>query len=76
MLVVESSFHHDDVKKARQYNHLTAKQAALIASESGAKKLILTHPSSRYKKVSVLTEEALQYFPDVTFAEDFMKVDF
>jgi len=76
LLVVESSFHHDDVNKARQYHHLTAKQAALIANEAGAHKLILTHPSSRYKKVSILVEEALQYFPDVTFAEDFMKFNF
>lgn len=76
LLVIESSFHHDDVKKAKQYYHLTARQAALIANESGAKKLILTHPSSRYKKVSVLVEEALQYFPEVTFAEDFMKINF
>lgn len=76
LLVSESSFLSNERHKAREYSHLTAKEAALIASNAGAKKLILTHPSLRYKDVNVLVEEAREYFPDVTFAEDFMKVSF
>jgi len=76
MLVIESSYHSNEQNKAREYKHLTAEEAALIASNAGVQKLVLTHPSLRYKDVNILVEEALQYFPDVTFAEDLMKISF
>jgi len=76
LLVTESSYHSNEQQKAREYKHLTAAEAALIASNAGAKKLILIHPSLRYKDVNILVEEAREYFPDVTFAEDLMKVSF
>ncbi|MFH1395942.1 MAG: ribonuclease Z [archaeon] len=76
LLVTESSYHSNEQQKAREYLHLTAKEAALIASNAGAKKLILIHPSLRYKDVNVLVEDALECFPDVIFAEDLMKVNF
>jgi len=54
--------------------HLTAKQAALIASQSNAKRLILTHFSQRYKNISDLLDEAKEVFNNVDCAYDFMNV--
>ena len=53
--------------------HLTVKQAALIASENNAQKLIITHISQRYKVPSEIIEEAKTYFDNSVVAEDFMK---
>ena len=54
--------------------HLTVKQAALIASENNAKKLVITHLSQRYKEPSEALAEAKTYFNNVIVAEDFMKI--
>ena len=54
--------------------HLTVKQAALIASENNAQKLVITHLSQRYKSPTETLEEAKTYFPNSIVAEDFMKV--
>ena len=54
--------------------HLTVKQAALIASENNAQKLIITHLSQRYKSIAEVAEEARTYFDNSIVAEDFMRV--
>ena len=43
-------------KLAREYKHLTAKQAGQIAKKSNSKKLILTHHSQRYENKSKALE--------------------
>lgn len=74
ILVCEASYSSKLEDKAEQYNHLTAKQAALIASQSNVKELILTHFSARYKDTSEIQEDAEDIFPEVRCANDFMKV--
>ncbi len=74
VLVCESTFAESEVEKAKEYKHLTASQAALIAKKAKAKALILTHFSQRYKDVSVMQKEAAKVFKKVQCAEDFMKV--
>jgi ribonuclease Z len=54
--------------------HLTIKDAALIASENNAKKLIITHISPRYKSTAEIVKEARDHFDETIVAEDFMKV--
>ena len=54
--------------------HLTVKDAAMIASENNAKKLVITHLSPRYKSVSDIVEEARTYFDNTIIAEDFMRI--
>jgi ribonuclease Z len=49
MLVCESTFADAEAGLAREYGHLTAGQAGRIAAESGARLLVLTHFSQRYK---------------------------
>lgn len=74
-LVISEGTHLDDIKeKAGKYMHLTVKEAALIASEANAKKLIITHLSQRYKEPSEVLAEAKMYFREASVAEDFMKI--
>ncbi len=74
-LLISEGTHLDEIKeKTEKFMHLTVKQAALIASESKAKKLIITHLSQRYKRPLETAEEARTYFPNSLVAEDFMKV--
>ena len=74
-LLVSEGTHLDDIKeKTEKFMHLTVKQAALIASENGAKKLVITHLSQRYTSPTETLEEARTYFPNSIVAEDFMKV--
>jgi len=74
LLVCESSFGSELEEKARKFRHLTAEHAASIAQQAGAKRLILTHFSQRYKQVDALVKEAKVLFPDVEAAFDLMKV--
>ncbi len=48
LLVTESTFKDEDEDKAVRFGHLTATQADQIATEAGAKTLLLTHFSQRY----------------------------
>lgn len=74
ILICEAVFESKLENKAKEYKHLTAEQAGFIANEAGAKKLILTHFSQRYKNSQDLEEEARVIFDNVISAEDFMKV--
>ena len=74
-LLISEGTHLDDIKeKTEKYMHLTVKDAAIMASENNAKKLIITHISQRYKEPSEILAEAKIYFDNVKVAEDFMKV--
>jgi ribonuclease Z len=69
-LVMESTYLEEEADMARQYAHLTARQAAEFASRVNAGKLILTHLSRRYRDRDVLAE-ARAVFDKVSVARDF-----
>ena len=69
-LVIESTYLEEEAELARQFSHLTARQAAGLAAEAGVERLILTHLSRRYHHKDVLAE-ARQVFPNVSVARDF-----
>ncbi len=74
-LLISEGTHLDDIKeKMGKYLHLTVKDAALIASEGNAKKLVITHLSQRYKVPSEVLAEAKTYFHNSLVAEDFLKI--
>ena len=50
VLVCESTFSKELESKAREYKHLTSKQAGEIAKKSKVKELYLVHLSQRYSK--------------------------
>ncbi len=74
VLISEATFSSTLEEKAEKHNHMTAKDAALLANNSGAKKLILVHFSARYKDTKELEEEAKTYFDNTVCAFDLMKV--
>jgi len=69
-LVIEATYLEEEADMARQFAHLTARQAAELARNAGVKKLILTHISRRYREKDVL-EEAQKVFENVVIARDF-----
>jgi len=69
-LVIESTYTEEEAEMARQFSHLTARQAAELAVKAGVKKLILTHISRRYREKDVL-KEAQAIFPSSIVARDF-----
>ena len=74
ILVCESTYSHTHQEKAEKYCHLTATQAAQIASQSDAKKLYLTHFSQRYGGINQIEEDAKAIFPNSICARDFLRV--
>ena len=74
ILICESTYSSKLQDKAEKYRYMTAKQAASIANQSNAKKLILTHFSTRYKNTHELEEDARDLFNNVEAAKDFMKI--
>ena len=75
ILISESTFSESEKEKAKEYKHLTAKQAAEIAKKGKSKILILTHFSQRYKDISELKKEAHSVFKNVEAAEDFKEFE-
>jgi ribonuclease Z len=75
MLVVESTFLDADEALAREYGHLTARQAATVAARCGVRTLVLTHFSQRYGDPAEFAAEAAQVFDGPTVvAEDLARV--
>ncbi|MCX8961853.1 ribonuclease Z [Erwinia psidii] len=60
-------------EKANGRGHSSTVQAATVAKQAGAKKLIITHLSSRYLRNDAerLLEECRQIFPETEMAHDF-----
>jgi ribonuclease Z len=75
LLVCEATFLSCDEHLARDYGHLTAAQAARIAAEAGARRLVLSHFSQRYgDDGEPFVREARAIFDDVVAAQDLDRV--
>lgn len=75
LLICESSFADQESDKARDYKHLTAKQAAQIAKESKSEKLVLTHISQRYEhNTKIIEKEAKSIFKNTHIVKDLDKI--
>lgn len=69
-LVIESTYLEEERDMAKQFAHLTARQAAEFAKSIGTGKLMLTHLSRRYREKDVLAE-AQVIFENTSVARDF-----
>jgi len=77
MLVIESTFLHEDAALAAEYGHLTAAQAGAVAAEAGVRHLVLTHFSERYPAEDEhrYADEASAVFGgDVTLVHDLDRI--
>ena len=70
LLFHESTYCEADAQKATQRYHSTAAQAAMVARDAQAGKLIIGHYSSRYDNESVLLDEAQAVFPNTVLAKE------
>jgi ribonuclease Z len=69
-MVIEATYLEEEADMAARFSHLTAKQAAQLAERAGARNLILTHVSRRYRERNIAAEAA-SVFPNVRVARDF-----
>lgn len=75
LLYHETTYLEAHSREARERFHSTARQAALVARECGAKRLLTGHYSSRYKDDEAFRQEALEVFPDVVLGREGLRVD-
>jgi ribonuclease Z len=74
LLIHEATYTEELAAEAREYGHSTAAQAARTARDAGARRLLITHFSTRYPDPTVLLEEARAIFPETILAEDLMEI--
>ena len=77
LLICEGMFEEALIDQAREKKHMTAKQAAMIARDAGAKRMAMIHYSPRYtdRELSVLLDEARTIFPAAELTKDRMHFD-
>jgi ribonuclease Z len=68
ILYHEATFLEDEKGKARETRHSTAAEAAEVARQAGAGKLIIGHFSARYKDLGPVLEEAKKIFENTALA--------
>jgi ribonuclease Z len=78
LLVIEATFLDDQRDLAEEVGHLTAGQAAAIARDVGARRVVLTHFSQRYPDTEGHLAEARSVAPDLDLvvAADLDRVPF
>jgi ribonuclease Z len=75
LLVIDSTYLDADADLAAANFHLTAAQAAQVASRCGVRTLVLTHFSQRYNEPAAFADEAARHFDgDIVVAEDLTRV--
>ena len=74
LLVSESTYLTSEASEAHERYHMTAAQAAELARDAGARRLVLTHFSQRYTDLAPFADEARAHHADVVVAEDLMRI--
>jgi len=75
LLIHEATYTEEFVQEAREYGHSTAAQAARTARDAGARRLLITHFSTRFPDPTPLLEEARAIFPNTVLAEDLAEIE-
>lgn len=76
LLIHDATFGDEEEARARETGHATARQAARLAREAGARELILTHLSARYADdPTVLLRQARQEFDRARVGRDGLVVE-
>lgn len=75
LLFHETTYLTQDMDKAKERGHSTAAEAARVALDAGAGKLLTGHYSSRYKDDNLFLEEARSIFPNVVLGKEGLRVE-
>lgn len=75
LLYHEATFDRSKTELAHQTGHSTAAEAATVALEAGAKRLVIGHFSARYRDSSILESEAREIFPATDAAKEGITYD-
>lgn len=74
LLYHEATFGEELLARANETFHTTARQAATLALNSGAHRLLIGHFSSRYEDETCLLNEAREVFPNTVLAHENLTV--
>ncbi len=74
LLIHDSTFCDGEAKLAKERKHSTSREAATVAKRAKAKRLILTHISTRYRDTAQLLKEARSVFKNTDLADDGMLI--
>jgi ribonuclease Z len=76
LLIHEATFGDEEAERAVETGHSTAREAATVARQAAARRLIITHFSARYSRdASALDREAREVFSDTTVGKDGMEIE-
>lgn len=76
LLIHEATFGDEEAERAVETGHSTAREAATVARDAGAKRLLLTHFSARYSRdASALDREAKEVFRETMVARDGLEIE-
>jgi ribonuclease Z len=70
LLYHEATFGGDQKERSGKTGHSTAREAARVAEDAGAGRLLIGHFSARYDTPAPLVEEAQEIFPNTAAAEE------
>lgn len=74
LLFHETTYLSQDADKAKERGHTTAAQAAQVALDAGAGRLLTGHYSSRYRDDNLILQEALTIFPNVILGKEGLSI--
>lgn len=75
LLFHETTYLDEHIDQAKSRYHSTARQAATVARDAGAKALLTGHYSSRYKSDEKFAEEARTIFENVILNHEGLKIE-
>ncbi|HSQ29613.1 MAG TPA: ribonuclease Z [Gemmatimonadaceae bacterium] len=76
LLIHEATFGDEEAARALETGHSTAREAAEVARQAGARRLLLTHISARYSRDAVdLEREAKTIFAETMIGKDGMEIE-
>ena len=75
LLYHDATFADEHAARADKTGHSTARQAATVARDAGAERLLLGHLSARYPNPTPLVQEAKSVFPEAEIAEELRRYE-